>query len=220
MDLQWWIKYGIDEPLLKEHKVRSLKHILDDRFVVTYTYRRTELGFVYVVYDKVKIYTPHGGDFKWRNTCPSHYLLGAEQLRDKKYLIITKSLKDIMTFKSFLDVDVISPQSESSFIEKHHIDAWKKQYDIVYVVVDYDNAGRKFANKLAEEGFIIRWVDSKEILINKKKIVVDKDISDFTKHHGFAATMVKLHHMFPEMEDNVFLDYRVNELDQLKAKLL
>ncbi len=144
LDKYWWIEYGIDEPLLKIHNVRSLDNILNDDFTVRYHYRATELGFVYVVYDKVKIYSPYGGDFKWRNTCPADYLLGEEQLQQKDCLIITKSLKDIMVFKSFMDVDSVAPQSETNGLSAEKIASYKEQYKYIYVVMDWDEAGRYF----------------------------------------------------------------------------
>lgn len=203
-DLKWWSMYGINDMMLKEHNVRSLKYLLNDDYTIKYTYRESELGFVYVVYDKVKIYSPYGGDFKWRNTCPSHYILGEEQLKGHPYLIITKSLKDIMTFKSFMNVDAIAPQSETSGLTREKLDKIKETYEMVFVVMDYDSAGISAANTLATEGFHIRWVDTNPLIINNKPTIIDKDISDYAKNNGLDMVPKKLRDMFPELPDSAF----------------
>jgi len=219
LDIFWWLRYGIDQPLLTEHNVRSLHYLLNNDYTIRYTYRATELGFVYVVYDKVKVYSPHGGDFKWRNTCPAHYILGEEQLRGKEVLIVTKSLKDIMTFKSFLDVDVISPQSESTGFSEEKLEFYRQNYKYRYVVMDWDDTGRASAAALEKEGFTVVWVDTKEIHVGNKIIVKDKDISDYVHHNGIEAGFLKLKAIFPKLPEKFFREDRVDYLLKLKENL-
>jgi hypothetical protein len=214
------VLYGIDEPLLNKYNVRSLKYLLDDKFVIKYSYRESELGFVYVVYDKVKVYSPYGGDFKWRNSCPSFYVLGEEQLENNaSVLIITKSLKDIMTFKSYMNVDVVAPQSETTGIPKEKLLLWKDKYDIIFIVYDYDETGITNANKLHEEfGFEVKYVSTKQVILNDKKVVIDKDISDYHKKHGPSKTFKHLKTMF-ELPDNCYKPERVKYIEKLKSNL-
>lgn len=219
MDLFWWIQYGIDQSLLEAHDVRSVKHLLNEDLIIKYTYGTYELAFAYVVYDKVKIYCPNDIAFKWRNTCPSHYLLGAQQCTRDDVLIITKSLKDIMTFKSFMNCDALAPQAESLHINKEVINTIKSRYKIVYVVMDYDEAGIKAADALEDYGFIVRWVDKTQILINNKLKVMDKDISDYIKNRGIIAGIKHMKKMFHELAPNMFRDDRVKLLLEMKNKL-
>ena len=113
MDKFWWIKFGIDEVILLEHNVKSVLYLLNNDYTVKYQFGAYELAFAYIVYDKVKIYCPTETEFKWRNTCPSNYILGAEHCTRRDVLVITKSLKDVMVFKSLMDCDAISPQAET-----------------------------------------------------------------------------------------------------------
>jgi hypothetical protein len=77
-----------------------------------------------VVFNKIKLYRPEAPDFKWRNTCPGHYIQGLKQMNDRKSnndtLIITKSLKDVMVFYEFIGdrYDVIAPHSETYILQR------------------------------------------------------------------------------------------------------
>lgn len=219
LDFRWWINYGIDKPLLNLYNVRSLRYILNDDYTIKYTYKQNELGYVYVIYDKIKLYSPYAGDFKWRNTCPSHYVMGDEQRKNSDTIIITKSLKDIMTFVSFMNVDVVSPQSETTGIPEEKLKEYSR-YKNKFVVMDFDKAGIAAANKLEKYGYKIVWVSTKTILISGKSKVIDKDISDYTKKHGYQQTFNHLKNtMFPVLKDKYFKSERINELNTLNSTL-
>ncbi len=220
LDLFWWIKYGIDENMLNFYDVRSVKYLLNDDYTVRHSFGTYELAFAYVVYDKVKIYCPHSVNYKWRNTCPVEYILGEAQQTNSTTLIITKSLKDIMVFKSFINCDIIAPQAEGTFFSKEVIAKIKEQYEDIYVVMDYDPAGRKAANYLKKEGFTIKWVSKKEILINNKLKIKDKDISDYVNHNGIVNGFKRMQKMFPKIDDSLFKHKEVTRLSLLKNELL
>lgn len=220
-DLGWWLKFGIDEELLKLYRVKSLKYLLNDDFSIKYTFRQTQLAFAFEVYDEVKIYCPDETDFKWRNTCPADYILGAEQLTGlSDTLIITKSLKDIMSFKSLMNVDVISPQSEGHIFTQQEISFIKNKYSKLFVVMDYDDAGINAANRLAEHGFIIKYIDTNLVKLNEKLKVRDKDLSDFIKHHSFKAALSMLRDLFSELDYSYFRVDRVKYLESLMDKFI
>lgn len=219
MDKFWWIKFGIDQDLLEEHNVKSLKFLLNESYTVKYEFGGYELGFAYIVYDKVKIYCPTQTEFKWRNTCPSDYMLGAEQCTRKDILIITKSLKDIMVFKSFMNCDAISPQAEGLHMSNEIVEKIKTRYRDVFVVMDYDDAGIEAAEKLEDYGFKIRWVSEDKVLINGKLKVRDKDISDYVQNNGIIAGFKHLKKMFHELPDSVFKEERVKLLLEMKQEL-
>jgi 5S rRNA maturation endonuclease (ribonuclease M5) len=218
-DLLWWLNFGIDECLLKKYDVRSVKHLLDDEFNIIKTFSTFKLAYVYVIYDKVKLYQPEAKPtFKWRNTCPSEYIQGWQQLEGFDTLIITKSLKDIMTFKSFMNVDVIAPQGESMHFTPSKINYIKNTYKNIYIIYDYDEAGKIASNNLVKEfGFKQKWVSNK---INPHtNRPDDKDISDYCNNHGFKSTLFHLKNMFTELSDVYFKETRVVELNQLLLKL-
>jgi len=199
-DLLWWARYGIDEEILKKFNVRSVQYLLGEDYSIKYEFKRTELAFVYVVYDKVKLYCPEEDEFKWRNTCPGHYLFGMEQVEGHENLIITKSLKDIMCFYALINCDVIAPQGEAWHFPDELVESLKKKYKNIFVVMDYDPAGIEAAERLEGQGFTVRWISQDQVLINGKLKVLDKDISDYIKNHSIEEGLALVKTMFPEME--------------------
>ena len=185
VDIEYWKRYWvITMEILTRFNVHSVKQLLDEHNFVRAQFPSSHLAFAYVCYDKVKLYQPLAPkERKWRNTCPTHYIFGLEQLRGKDTLIITKALKDVMCFIGLCDVDAIAPQSETADIPLPIIEAIKKKYKRVIVVMDFDLAGVKMANKLKKH-FEVRFVSTKRTLINKKYACTDKDISDYLELRG------------------------------------
>ena len=219
MDRFWWIQFGIDQPLLEEHDVRSLKYLLNEDYTIKYEFGGYELGFAYVVLDKVKVYCPTQTEFKWRNTCPSDYILGAAQCTRNDVLIITKSLKDVMVFKSLMNCDAISPQAEGLHISEELITKIKDRYKEIFIVMDYDPAGIEAAERLEDHGFKVRWVSEEKVLINGKYKVTDKDISDYVHNKGIEAGFKRMKRMFHELPPSAFREGRVQHLLNLQLEL-
>jgi hypothetical protein len=122
-DLAYWKSYHISEKTLNFFCVKSVHKILNENSEVVWTVSSRTLTFAYVVFNKIKLYRPEEApDFKWRNTCPGHYIQGLK-IYDRKSnndtLIITKSLKDVMVFYEFIGdrYDVIAPQRNLYFTE-------------------------------------------------------------------------------------------------------
>lgn len=218
-DLIWWGNYGVDESLLKFYDVRSIKYLLDEEYNITRKISMYDLAFAFVIYDKVKIYMPEAfATKKWRNTCPSEYIQGWQQLEGHDTLIITKSYKDIMVFKSFMNVDVIAPQGESFNFEPDTIKYIKDNYKNVFVVYDYDDAGKIGSEKLEVYGFIRKWVSTD---INPDTLKVDdKDISDYITNHSILEGVRHMQTMFPELnEDKYFKFDRISYFSNLLKNL-
>ncbi len=218
-DLYWWACLAVDVEMLIEHDVRSVKHLLRDDYSIRKTFRGFDLAYAIVVYDKVKIYRPESLTSKFRNTCPKHYILGKEQCKGRDTLIITKSMKDILCFKSLMDIDAVAPQGEGNNFDDSFIQWVKDNYKDVFVVMDYDGAGIEAAEKLKVHGFDIRWVSKKQVLVSGKMKVIDKDISDFITNHSITAAMHRLTEMFPELPDEVFKHGRVPYFEELKVRI-
>jgi hypothetical protein len=161
------------------------------------------LVFAYVVYNKCKIYRPEESpDFKWRNSCPGHYIQGMEQLKKlpkRSKLIITKSLKDVMVFFTFLgnEYHIIAPQSESYIFTDKMLQMLLQLYERVVVVYDYDLAGVTAANKLRKRSskIEVKFVSTKRMSLNGKMKVIDKDISDFSVMRQPEEIYLKLKEM-------------------------
>lgn len=218
-DLTWWAQFGIDESLLVEYDVRSIQYLLNEDYTIKYEFRRMELAFAYVVKDKVKVYCPEADQFKWRNTCPADYILGAEQVKNSDVLIITKSLKDIMSMRSLMNVDCVAPQSETWNFPQTLIDNIKQQYKKYYVVMDYDPAGIAAAERLEAHGFIVRWVSKVQVMLNGKLTVVDKDMSDYVKNNGMEKSLTLVREMFPELDVSYFRLDRPQVIEDIRLQL-
>lgn len=218
-DLLWWLHYGVDEELLIEHDVRSVRFLLGEDFMIYKKISIYDLAFAFIVYDKLKLYRPEASPTeKWRNTCPAEYLQGWQQLKGCDTLIITKSYKDVLVFKSFMNVDVVAPQSESGGLSDYHIEYIKENYKNVFIVFDYDEAGKIGANKLADlYNYTIRWVST--LISPGMTKPKDKDISDYMFNNGLTAGEAHLKTMFPELDSSYFKVDRVNYLTQLLKTL-
>lgn len=217
-DILWWANYGVDEPLLKKYDVRSVKYLLDEDFNITRKVSIYDLAFAFVIYDKVKLYMPEATIVnKWRNTCPAEYIQGWQQLDGYDTLIITKSYKDLLVFKSFMNVDVIAPQGESQNFNADTIRFIKNNYEMVYVVYDFDTAGQMGADKLEQHNFIKRWV-STDINPETGK-PDDKDISDYIFNHSISDGVNKMKEMFYELEEHYFKTDRIVYFSELLKNL-
>jgi len=203
-DIKFWLAYHITEEKLNKYNVRSVHKLLNEFKQVVFTVSMNKLSFVYIIYNKIKLYNPEETDFKWRNTCPAHYIQGLEQILKGKSkntkLIITKSLKDVMVFDTFIgDVyDIIAPHSENNLFPETLLTWMFKKYTIIILIYDYDLAGVTGVNKLRKinrDKFVVKFVSTKRIRINNKIITIDKDISDFAHNKKASEVYKKLETM-------------------------
>lgn len=187
-DLTYWKQYHLSVKTLEEYNVRSVKKIINYLGEVVYTVPNRTLCYAYVIFNKLKLYSPEEKTgYKWRNNCPAYYLQGLEQIKSRKSsnkkLIITKSLKDVMVFDTFLgdEYDVLAPHSETYIFTEKIIKSFLKKYDEIIVIFDFDLAGVTGANRLRKNDPRIKvtFVSTKRIKVNGKISVIDKDISDY-----------------------------------------
>jgi hypothetical protein len=219
-DRLWWCERGIDTKDFAEAKIRSVQYLLNEDLTVKHTFRSTDLAFAQIVYDKVKLYCPESIDFKWRNTCPGHYIIGEEQRSRTDVLIITKSSKDIQAFKSLIHCDSISPQGEGQLFSVEQLNSYSSIYDWIFVVMDYDEAGRKSVLQFTDNKFKIRWVSTEEIIINGKTTIMDKDISDYVYSHGVQSGLDHVKEMFSELPETQFRNDRPKYFAELKEQII
>jgi hypothetical protein len=189
-DLAYWKSYHISEATLNFFCVKSVHKILNENSEVVWTVSSRTLTFAYVVFNKIKLYRPEEApDFKWRNTCPGHYIQGLKQMNDRKsnndVLIITKSLKDVMVFYEFIGdrYDIVAPHSETYIFTETFLKAQFAKYRQIIIIYDFDLAGVTGANKLRKrypDKFLVKFISTKRMTINGKIKVIDKDISDFS----------------------------------------
>lgn len=173
-DQYFWTQFNIGSKLLDLYHVKPLESYTmtnqEKELVISgnylYGYFRSD-GSLY------KIYQPKTYNKKFLKV--SDYIQGSEQLKNQDYLIITSSLKDIMSLRSLkINVDIIAPDSENTIIRKDAMLDYLKKYKHVVLLFDNDEAGIKSMLRYKE------LYPSVEIVI----LPLSKDPSDSIKDLG------------------------------------
>lgn len=189
-DLEFWSNFGITYKTLKHYKVVPISYIfLNDTITKA---DKFAYAFIEKKDDKLtfKIYQPFNKKIKWLTNHDESIWQGWNQLDKTGYnLIITKSLKDIMTISSVTGINSTALQNENIIPKQHIIDDLKSRFGNIYIFYDNDfnsstNWGRKFGKKLS------KLIEIQQIEIPSK--YKSKDISDFVKKYGLdkARTLI------------------------------
>jgi hypothetical protein len=178
-DEYYWTQYNIGSRLLDKYNIRPFEH---------YTMKKMDMDtgkqmtlriqglYLYGYFKQdgtlYKIYQPKTQEKKFLKI--ANYIQGVEQLRGERWLLITSSLKDLLSLKSLkLEIDVVAPDSENTLINQNQMDAWIERYEKVLVMFDNDEAGIRAMQKYRET-------------YNVSPILLDmsKDLSDSIRDHG------------------------------------
>jgi hypothetical protein len=185
-DQYYWTQFNIGSRLLNEYCVRPLEYYTLEKEVEGELNSLTIHGnYLYGYFKKdetlYKIYQPKTLDKKFIKV--NDYIQGTEQLNNSKYLVITSSLKDVMSLRSLkMDMDVIAPDSENTFIRKEQMLEYIKNYKKVIVLFDYDEAGIQAMAKYK--------ITYPEVAV--AVLPMSKDISDSIKDHGAKKVLLTL----------------------------
>ena len=114
-ELKWWNKYGITEKILKKFKVYSCKNVwLNGNYFAKSAQNNMMFGYYGGIKDKVelwRIYFPQRKEYRFLSNWNSNKIQGFNQLpKTGNVLIITKSMKDVMTLYS-VSIPTIAPNS-------------------------------------------------------------------------------------------------------------
>lgn len=182
-DQYFWTQFNIGSKLLEEFHVKPLesyKMTKDDKELCIkglylYGYFKAD-GTLY------KIYQPKTLDKKFIKV--TSYIQGMHQCTGEKYLIITSSLKDIMSIKSLklANLDVIAPDSENTMLKQEMMEELRDKYKKIIVMFDNDDAGIKAMQTYKEKYPFI------EIAL----LPMSKDISDSIKDYGAKEVLNRL----------------------------
>ena len=179
-DAKYWSEFNINSSTLKNYNVSPLefftmeKELIDGsiktiKFNKTYTY-----GYFREDGELYKIYMPKNIDKKFIKV--QDYLQGTDQLQyDKKYLIITSSLKDLIVFRQLGigNIEAIAPDSENTVVPKNLLNKITSNYTKTFVLFDNDQPGINSMKKYQEMyGFDYIILD------------MEKDLSDSVKKYG------------------------------------
>ena len=181
-ELQFWKQYGISLETLNKYKVQSISHIsYGDKIFLC-----KDISFCFLEHkdkkETYKIYQPFNESYKWLNSHDDSVWQGWEQLPEKEEtLIITKSLKDVMSIVETTGYSAVALQSENVLPKLNVILELKERFNDIIILYDNDydkeeNWGKIFAKRLSEHtGF-----DTREISSHYEC----KDFSDFVKKYG------------------------------------
>ena len=185
LELKWWSKYGITPEILKKYNVYSCKHVFLNGNLVAQSQQHCPIFGYYggiIKKDKEKlelwkIYFPKRKSYKWMTNYPKDKIQGYKQLPKKgKLLIITKSLKDVMSLSQF-NIPACAPNSECLFIKDSVLKELKQRFENIIVWYDTDLAGVSNLRKIRKQYPELYYY----IIPRKYK---EKDFTDFYKKYG------------------------------------
>lgn len=181
-DISFWDGFGISIKTLKKFNVEPVSYYHINNHVIKadrHAYCFTEYKDGVETY---KFYQPFNDKYKWINGHNDSVWQGWQQLPNKgDELIITKSLKDVMSIYEITGIPAIALQSEAVNPKKHIFEDLNSRFDVCYLLYDNDfdkevNWGQQFAEKITTTLGLIN------IMIPNKYEC--KDFSDLVKKVG------------------------------------
>jgi len=215
-DEKYWKQFNINKKLLSYGHVYFAEEIYVSKnnlpFISIYKYHYTDPAYCYYGgktkegIDRWKIYYPirkSKGEpgFHLNKT----FLEGAHMITPGRFCIITKSMKDVLTFKS-IGLQAIAPPAESVLITSKQYEWLKMQFDYIISCMDFDSAGVSAANKMRKQYRIDPF-----FFTNGRFGTHDygaKDVSDFVKLRGVGH--------YKNHIDNIYSKYEYLFRDQDK----
>jgi len=175
-DLQFWANFGISQPTLKKFWIQPLTYFFINGHIFTadkYCYAYIELKDESITY---KIYQPYSKDRKWISNHPKGAHQGYRLLPKKSnILIITKSLKDVMSLYEVMAVASIAIQNERIVIKDTVMEEYMKRFKRIIGFFDNDSTGKELSEV---------YVDKYGIECICSPFEDSKDFSDIVKNKG------------------------------------
>lgn len=203
-ELDWWQLFGISQETLKKFRVYSCKNVfLNGEIFHLYKEKQLVFGYFGGIKDDIeqwRIYYPGNRKYKFISNWKQIQLQGAKQLprNGGEYLVITKSLKDVMTIYECSNLPAIAPISENCFITDSQYQRLKAKFKKIVLFYDSDIAGISSMNKIRK-----KYPDLFIIFIPRKYHC--KDISDFYKKYGLDKTinLINIAKQYIDEEDSI-----------------
>ena len=182
-DQYFWTQFNIGSKLLEEFNVKPLESYCmtkDDnelciKGLYLYGYFKAD-GTLY------KIYQPKTLDKKFIKI--TDYIQGMHQCTGERNLIITSSLKDVMSIKSLKlrHIDIIAPDSENTMLKQELMEELKTKYKKIILLFDNDEPGIK----------AMETYKQKYPFVETAVLPMSKDISDSIKDFGAKEVLTRL----------------------------
>lgn len=194
VDIEYWKQFHISLSTLNKYRVFSIKYFLCNG-TVRGVYKETCPMYAYKVFDRFKIYRPLASKYtKWRSNLTNYDVQGLAEIPQGggNLLIITKSLKDVMTLYE-MGYYAIAASSETTFIPNDILDKLRDKWKSIVILYDRDETGMKrsrdYSRKYKLDAFFI----------NKK--FKAKDISDAVKNNDYENVKYWLDKELKRYED-------------------
>lgn len=185
-ELDWWAKFGINLPTLKKFKVFSCKNIfLNNNLFHLYKEKQLVFGYYGGIRENIerwRIYFAGNKKYKFISNWKSFRLQGSHMLpKTGDYLVVTKSLKDVMTLYGF-GLPAIAPISENCFLSEAQYERLKERFKHIVLLYDNDRPGLRAMVSIRKKfpEVIPVWIPWK---------YGAKDISDFYAKYKYDRTL-------------------------------
>jgi len=185
-DIEYWAQGNITPEIAKLFNVSPISYywINGNRF----TAASLHYDYPYYWLDNIllrKLYAPQGNKYtKWISNSGYGVFQGEHLLpRKGNLLIITKSLKDVMSLYS-LGYTAIAPPNEHSITVKEYFNKQIQRFDRVVILYDNDEGGRSGAKKLQD----LFNLEAIEYPIEKRA----KDTFEYISLYGVDTTKQQL----------------------------
>ena len=197
-DLEFWQQFGITRETLNKYRVVPISHfflnnicIKADKYAYSFIEKKDNES-------SYTIYQPFSENYKWAKSHDSSVFYGWSQLPSSgDRLIITKSMKDVMTINSLTGLPTVAMQNEVVKPKQHVINDLKNRFKECYLLYDNDwanaakgkpNYGREFGKLIAKE-FGIKQIEIPDFIAEKYNA---KDMSDLAKNseHEYVRIML------------------------------
>lgn len=192
-DLEYWEDFGITLDILNFYNVVPTEAVYKGNKLIWRNFPNNPIyTYVFPNEKKKKIYRPleKNRKFKFLSSAEiSTVYQGYDQLPEKgDLLIITKSMKDVMTLYS-LGYNAIAPNGEGYCLDSQFLEFLEFRFDNIVVLFDNDLPGLEAAKRLYDEHKLFY------VLIPSEQFR-SKDISEYYYYYGEHETKKLLKKMF------------------------
>jgi hypothetical protein len=191
-DVKFWQQFDIGSKTLEKYNVKPLsvfhmEKVEDEQLKQIVKEGEYFYGYFRIDGSLYKIYQPYIKKKKFIKV--AEYIQGMDQLTfKKKYLVITKSLKDIMCLSRMnLPCEFIAPDSENTMIRPNVIESFFHKYDGVCTMFDNDKPGHEAMQKYQD-------------MYDLPAVYYDilKDPSDGVKEYGLIKIRERVHKLLAD----------------------
>ena len=149
-DKTYWTQFGIKKQTLIRYNVTPIQYIFFNKYPI----KLDSLAYAYLEFkDKIvsyKIYQPFDKKYKWINNANYTIHQGYTQLpKSGDLLIITKSLKDVMSIYDVMGLFSVGLQSESIMMKSSVMEEYKSRFKKVVCLFDNDKAGKDLSEEFS-----------------------------------------------------------------------